>query len=77
MPNGMLETASTSVTSVNFYETARRNIPEDSHLHTSCRENLKSHSCEYGNEQSCSMQAEISWLAERLLAFKEVSAALN
>jgi hypothetical protein len=25
---------STAETSVNFYQTARRNIPEDSHLHT-------------------------------------------
>jgi hypothetical protein len=28
----MMEAVSTSETSVNFYETARRNIPEDSHL---------------------------------------------
>jgi hypothetical protein len=34
--------ASTSETSVNFYQTTRRNIPEDSHLHTHRRENLKS-----------------------------------
>jgi hypothetical protein len=35
--------ASTSETSVHFYQTTRRNLPEDSHLHTRCRENLKSH----------------------------------
>jgi hypothetical protein len=29
----MVETINTSETSVNFYETTRRNIPEDSHLH--------------------------------------------
>jgi hypothetical protein len=29
--------------SVNIYQTTRRNIPEDSHLHTRRRENLKSH----------------------------------
>jgi hypothetical protein len=29
----MMETASTSETSINFYQTTRRNIPEDSHLH--------------------------------------------
>jgi hypothetical protein len=40
----MMEAASTSETSVNFYETTRRNNPEDSHLHTRCCENLKSHS---------------------------------
>jgi hypothetical protein len=28
---------------VNFYQTTRRNIPEDSHLPTCRRENLKSH----------------------------------
>jgi hypothetical protein len=30
----MMEAASSSETSVNFYGTARCNIPEDSHLHT-------------------------------------------
>jgi hypothetical protein len=39
----MMEAVSISETSVNFYETTRRNIPEDSHLHTCSRENLKSH----------------------------------
>jgi hypothetical protein len=33
----------TSETSVSIYQTIRRNIPEDSHLHTSRRENLKPH----------------------------------
>jgi hypothetical protein len=28
-----METVSTSETSVNFYETAQLNVPEDSHLH--------------------------------------------
>jgi hypothetical protein len=39
----MKEAASTSETSVIFSQTARRNNPEDSHLHTRRRENLKSH----------------------------------
>jgi hypothetical protein len=39
----MMEAASTSETSVSFYQTTRRNNPEDSHLHTRRRENLKSH----------------------------------
>jgi hypothetical protein len=39
----MMEAASTSEKSVNFYQPTRRNIPEDSHLHTRRRENLKSH----------------------------------
>jgi hypothetical protein len=30
-------------TSVRFHETTRRSIPEDSHIHTGHRENLKSH----------------------------------
>jgi hypothetical protein len=38
-----MEAASTSETSVNFYQTTRRNSPDDSHLHTRRRENLKSH----------------------------------
>jgi hypothetical protein len=39
----MMEAASTSETSVNFYQTTRRNNPEDSHLHNFRRENLKYH----------------------------------
>jgi hypothetical protein len=39
----MMETASTSETPVNFYQTKRRNIPEDSNLHIRHHENLKSH----------------------------------
>jgi hypothetical protein len=39
----MMEAASTFETSVNFYQTTRRNNPEDSHLCTRRRENLKSH----------------------------------
>jgi hypothetical protein len=39
----IIETVITSETSVNLHETSRRNIPEDSHLHTCCCENLKPH----------------------------------
>jgi hypothetical protein len=39
-----MEAASTSETSVNFYQATRRNNPDDSHLHTRRRENHKSHS---------------------------------
>jgi hypothetical protein len=39
----MMEAASSSETSAHFYQTRRRNNPEDSHLHTRRRENLKSH----------------------------------
>jgi hypothetical protein len=39
----MMEAARTSETLVNFYQTTRRYNPEDSHLRTHCRENLKSY----------------------------------
>jgi hypothetical protein len=39
----MMAAVSISEMLVNFYETTRRNIPEDSHLHSRRRENLKSH----------------------------------
>jgi hypothetical protein len=38
----IMEAVSTSKMSVNFYQTTRRNKPEDSQLHTRRRENLKS-----------------------------------
>jgi hypothetical protein len=38
----MMEAASTFQTSVNFYQTTRRNNPEDSHLHIRRREKPKS-----------------------------------
>jgi hypothetical protein len=39
----MMEAASTSETSVNFYQTTRRYNPEDGHLHTRRLEKLKSY----------------------------------
>jgi hypothetical protein len=39
----LMEAASISETSVNFYQTTLRNNPEDNRLHTRRRENLKSH----------------------------------
>jgi hypothetical protein len=39
----MMEAASTSETSVIFYQITQRSNPEDSHRHTRRRENLKSH----------------------------------
>jgi hypothetical protein len=38
----MMEAASTSETSVNFYQTAWCYNPEDNHLYIRCHENLKS-----------------------------------
>jgi hypothetical protein len=42
----MMEIISTSETSINSYQTTRRENLEDSHLHTRHRENLKSHLAE-------------------------------
>jgi hypothetical protein len=39
----MMAAVSTSETSAYFYQTTRRNIPEDGHLHTRRHEDLKSH----------------------------------
>jgi hypothetical protein len=39
----LIEAERISEMSVNFYQTTRHNIPEDSHLHTHRREKLKSH----------------------------------
>jgi hypothetical protein len=39
----MMEAISTSETSADFYQTTRHNIPDDSNLYSSRRENLKSH----------------------------------
>jgi hypothetical protein len=39
----MMEATSTFETSENFYQTTRRYNPEDSHIHTRRRENLKSY----------------------------------
>jgi hypothetical protein len=39
----MMEAARTSETLVNFYQTTRRYDPEDSHLRTHRRDNLKSY----------------------------------
>jgi hypothetical protein len=44
----MMEAARTSKTLVNFYQTTRRYNPEESHLRTHRRENLKSYlKCNY------------------------------
>jgi hypothetical protein len=43
----MMEAARTSETVVNFYQTTRRYNPEDSHLGTHRRENLKSYYIKY------------------------------
>jgi hypothetical protein len=59
----MTEAANTSETLVNFYQTTQRYNPEDSHLHTRRRENLKSYiNCCFRN----SPYAEISYFYHAL-----------
>jgi hypothetical protein len=48
----IMETPSTSETSVNFYQTTRRNNPENSHIHTRRRENFKSHNVQHCSEST-------------------------
>lgn len=43
----MMEAASGSETLMKFYQAAPQNIPEDSHLHARCCENLISHKVGY------------------------------
>jgi hypothetical protein len=52
---GMMEAVSTSKTSVNFYQTTRRNNSEDSHLRTHRRENLKSYNSEDSHQQKLNL----------------------
>jgi hypothetical protein len=47
----MMKAASTTETSVNFYQTARPNDPEDSHLYFTCYTGPRAGCCEHGNEQ--------------------------
>jgi hypothetical protein len=39
----MMEAVNASEMSFSIYQDSRCSIPEDSHLHTRCRENVKSH----------------------------------
>jgi hypothetical protein len=43
--------ANTSETSINLNQTKRRNNPEDSHLHSRHRQNLKSHLTTLSHEE--------------------------
>jgi hypothetical protein len=51
-----MEAASTCETSVHLFQTTRRNNPEDGHLHTRRRENLKSH---YWKSSRCTSRHQI------------------
>jgi hypothetical protein len=46
----MMEAASTSEKSVNFYHTTRCNNPEDSHLHSRRLKNLKFHQTQFSHK---------------------------
>jgi hypothetical protein len=59
----MMKAVSTSETWVNFYQTTWRNIAEDSHLHTHCHDNLKSH-LEYHGRATRSCQKPIGRVGE-------------
>jgi hypothetical protein len=79
----MLAAVSTSETSVNLYKTTRRNILEDSQLHTRLHENLKSHlACFSLNDgvindalKLCSFIQQdtfsVTWNASAVTCFKE------
>jgi hypothetical protein len=49
----IIKALSASETTANLYQTTRLNIPEDSHLHTRRRENLRSHLKEFPLKASC------------------------
>jgi hypothetical protein len=62
----MMEAARSSETLVNFYHITRRYNPEDSYVHTLCRENLKSYICEAvlplgrpGHRWDCNIKLDI------------------
>jgi hypothetical protein len=62
----MMETASTFETSVNIYQTTRRNIPEESHLRARRCENLKSQAeqvgCRLGHRYICRTERGFNYL---------------
>jgi hypothetical protein len=56
-----MDAAGTFETLVNFYQTTWCNNPEDSHLHTHCRENLKSHNQEGDCDQDENRLVKMSY----------------
>jgi hypothetical protein len=49
----MMAAVNSCETSVNIYQTTRRNILEDSHLHNRRRDNLKSHTVDEVTPSNC------------------------
>jgi hypothetical protein len=65
----MMEAANTSETLVNVYQTTRRYNPEDSHLHTHRRENLKSY--DYQSSNFLKGGEFLDWLSDCQLLKKD------
>jgi hypothetical protein len=66
----MTEAVSTSETSVNFYQSTRRNIPKDRHFHTCRRENLKSHLISSSSQKPSSVIFWLHQTSARLILHK-------
>jgi hypothetical protein len=67
----------TSETSVSSHEKPRRNVPEDSHLHTHRRENLKFHLYRWFKELSFRRGSADSSLAGLSLPYKHAAIAIR
>jgi hypothetical protein len=67
----MMVSVRTSETSVYSNWTARRYMPDDSHLHTRCRENLKSHNINLGRVMAQAVSHR-SFTADAQVAFGQV-----
>jgi hypothetical protein len=65
----MMETVRTSEILINSYQATRRNIPEDSHLFTRRRENLKSQH-DYVASQSRRTQTPVQFFLRAVLCMK-------
>jgi hypothetical protein len=74
-----MEAARTSETLVNFYQTTRCYNPEDSHLHTHRRENLKSYLVNlYGEATSLiALMMEAARTSETLVKFYQTTRCYN
>jgi hypothetical protein len=68
-----VEAASISETSANLYQTTRRNNPEDSHLHTCRRENLRSHKYDCGDLQKVTTMSKQLLNSRCTLKYPEAS----
>jgi hypothetical protein len=68
----MMETAGTSETLVNFYHSTRCCNLEDSHLHMTCRQNLKSYSLhKNGGRETSSEKPSLFQCISVIVAYNE------